>query len=949
MKRVSLFSFVLLFIFSQQFFSCKNNLPTPEINVVAGNEFLQVSWNAVAGASSYIIYYQEGTTCNIDQAIEISPASSPQKIENLENGTEYTIIVIAIGLRGKQSPVSEGVTMAPTPLVVNTPTNFKLDNALYTGEAIFSWDSIENADGYNLYYKKGEMTSRNDEEITIKTGITQANIPYTLLGLTPGEQYSALIAAYIGSGSDINYSSDSLIIQFTIPLNISSPIDLKVSTYDETSITLTWSPNSSATSYNLYYKENDGVDIEIATATLLKDISSPYQLTGLTTNQPYRVAVSSVTGTKISPPGNNVVATPQENLEVTQAPILISATSGEEQANLSWTIHEKAETYELYYNLGSSLNEELIFKEEFLTSNFGTTGQPKITTVAGVDYITYEQIGLIEAQEYTFAIKANNSLTDNPPFSNSRTTTIGGSASGETPSTPIILNISTTDSGVILNFTEENEKANKFILYYVQTSVTGVLDGETIVIEKVKTEGTPIEIIKTDESESPYSVTGLTNSIEYAFVIEAVNTDTDPDEISQSSNAVKATPQELTDVPNQPNFLLNAGDSEVTLTWIPNNTVDGYNIYWLIGENIDDLASATKITIADSTINSEIISTLSNGTTYAFIVTAYNAIGESTHETQRTATPTKINAPYLINTEAGDSQITISWIPVIDAQYYNIYYREGDTLIIAGSTKIDGSAIGENIITNEYLIESLTNSQQYTFGVTAVDSEETESDLSNIISESPNIPPSGAPNGVTVYTNSDGYFDVSWTTVVGADDYEIYIQQGIENITTGIRAFAEVITTQTSARIYVSSPDDYMVAVRAVNSAGSSDLTNAEPTTISSVAGEVNIIYSPAVLLAYVGKQTTKVTLFTEGTFWDTTHATVNSVIYFPQKLESQQNEMDETHILPGTYKIKAILYKTFAGIISDKESNKLDVTINGDSTFLVSEDSEGNLIIEKQ
>jgi len=156
------------------------------------------------------------------------------------------------------------------------------------------------------------------------------------------------------------------------------------------------------------------------------------------------------------------------------------------------------------------------------------------------------------------------------------------------------------------------------------------------------------------------------------------------------------------------------------------------------------------------------------------------------------------------------------------------------------------------------------------------------------------------------------------------------------------------VTTGNSANVYPPKAGTYMVAVRAVNSSGSSALTNAtSATTINTVAGKISVLFSPSLAIDYATKKAMKVKLFKHIIF-DTTIASVDTVVYLPATMEGTQSEVDSEHVLPGTYSLKAILYTSLVPLSTEKESSTGSITINGDVTLLVSE-TDGVLTVEEQ
>jgi hypothetical protein len=121
------------------------------------------------------------------------------------------------------------------------------------------------------------------------------------------------------------------------------------------------------------------------------------------------------------------------------------------------------------------------------------------------------------------------------------------------------------------------------------------------------------------------------------------------------------------------------------------------------------------------------------------VVTAVNAIGESTASTQVSALPAApvVNsvpaAPTGVTATVGNAQTTLAWTAVSGATSYNIYYATTTGVTPANGTKITGA-------TNPYTKTQLTNGTTYYYVVTAVNANG-ESTASTQVSKTPTTPP----------------------------------------------------------------------------------------------------------------------------------------------------------------------------------------------------------------
>ena len=267
-----------------------------------------------------------------------------------------------------------------------------------------------------------------------------------------------------------------------------------------------------------------------------------------------------------------------------------------------------------------------------------------------------------------------------------------------------------------------------------------------------------------DGVSTTFTQEALIDGTTYFYIVTAVNGVGE----GTPSAEVSATPVAAVAVPASPaGVAAIAGDTQVTITWNPVAGATGYNIYWSIAPGVT-IATGTKISGATSPYVQQ---ALVNGTTYYYIVTAVNALGEGVASAQVSASPAAPvavpAAPAGVTATAGDTQITISWNPVPGATSYNIYWATAPGVTTASGTRISGAS-------NPYFQTALINGTMYYYIVTAVNAMG-ESIASAGISAAPAAPTlaPGAPGGVAAVAG-DGEVTITWNAVAGATSYNIY-------------------------------------------------------------------------------------------------------------------------------------------------------------------------------
>ncbi len=162
------------------------------------------------------------------------------------------------------------------------------------------------------------------------------------------------------------------------------------------------------------------------------------------------------------------------------------------------------------------------------------------------------------------------------------------------------------------------------------------------------------------------------------------------------------------------NVAATAGNGAVTITWDASPSATSYNVYY----STQTGASKSSNRIAGAT-SPAVVSNLSNGIQYHFVVTAVSSGGESVESAEVFATPSSAiqapAAPLSVAATPGNGQVTVSWSLSAGATSYNIYY--GTT---SGNLRATGSRIAG--ATSPWVITGLVNGTVYNFVVTAVNS-----------------------------------------------------------------------------------------------------------------------------------------------------------------------------------------------------------------------------------
>ena len=166
--------------------------------------------------------------------------------------------------------------------------------------------------------------------------------------------------------------------------------------------------------------------------------------------------------------------------------------------------------------------------------------------------------------------------------------------------------------------------------------------------------------------------------------------------------------------------------------------------------------------------NNYLDSTVSNGTTYFYEVSAVTASGVSFASIQQSATPytAATGVPAGLSVSAGSAKVTLAWSAVSGATNYNLYWSTTPGVTTATGTKISG------ITGSTYSHTGRTNGTPYYYIVTSVTGV-TESSASAQQEAIPQAAIAGAPIGL-VAAPGINQTTLSWTAVSGATGYFVY-------------------------------------------------------------------------------------------------------------------------------------------------------------------------------
>ena len=140
------------------------------------------------------------------------------------------------------------------------------------------------------------------------------------------------------------------------------------------------------------------------------------------------------------------------------------------------------------------------------------------------------------------------------------------------------------------------------------------------------------------------------------------------------------------------------------------------------------------------------------------------ACGGSGSNSEGSPETTAPAAPSSLSGTSGDSQVGLDWSAVSEAETYTVYRSSSSS-----TDPSSNSPLMTNVSNTAYTDTEVTNGNDYYYAVTAVNSEDTESDPSSTIKKRPFAQASGLSG-----TSGDGQIELDWSDAAGAETYEVY-------------------------------------------------------------------------------------------------------------------------------------------------------------------------------
>ncbi len=301
-------------------------------------------------------------------------------------------------------------------------------------------------------------------------------------------------------------------------------------------------------------------------------------------------------------------------------PTGLMATAGNAQVILSWTTSANATSY----NLKRST----------------TTGGP-YALLSSPTAASFTDTGLTNGTTYFYVVSAINSAGES---ANSPEVSAKPTAPAQAPATPTGLMATAANAQVSLTWAASATATS----YNVKRSTTT---------------GGPYTKISSP-SATNFTDTNIANGTTYFYVVSAVNATGE----SANSAQASATPVAPTQPPAAPTGLIaTGGNSQVSLSWAASSGATSYHLKrsTTTGGPYTQVSAPTTTSFTDTG--------LTNGTTYFYVVSALNTVGESANSAQVSATPANTPVDVTITIDPANTEPISPYIYGL-----NFYFGETD-------------------------------------------------------------------------------------------------------------------------------------------------------------------------------------------------------------------------------------------------------------------------------
>jgi fibronectin type 3 domain-containing protein len=470
------------------------------------------------------------------------------------------------------------------------------------------------------------------------------------------------------------------------------------------------------------------------------------------------------TGSSASCPADLLYAPPA-------APTSPSALAGTLQATIAWTAAVGATGYNV---------------KRSTTTGRGYTTLGSSPTASASPYL---DTGLTGSQTYYYVVSSIDTIA-----------TCESANSAQ---------VSTTPTGVCVPpaVPVVTATANNGSVALTWPAVTGAVSYS---VARSLTTGTGYSTIGTVTTGTGFTDANVLNGTTYYYVVTAGNgTCSSGNSLEASASPACTPPTAIADLSAQP------GNGSVVLAWTAPTTAVSYQILRSTTSGSGYVLAGTKgaAGFTDTSV--------ANGTTYYYVVTASNGACSSTNSNEASVTPACVPpaAPATVTPTAGDGQVSLTWTTSLGATMYRV------------SRNTTGTGTFPQIATPtaaSYVDQPLTDGTNYYYVVAASNGSCWSAD-SAVASATPVCTPPPVPGTITA-TAGDAQVTLSWVASTPAPaSYTLQRKTGANGTYATIAS--PTVASYTDSTPALTNGTTYYYKVSANNSSCSSAYDTEVPAT----------------------------------------------------------------------------------------------------------------------
>ena len=551
---------------------------------------------------------------------------------------------------------------------------------------------------------------------------------------------------------------------------------------------LTTSP--AVTTYTIIALDEDLNVVRTESVAQSANATLSHNVTDLTNGTAYTFKVSARNPTASST--YSVASSAATPFGVPGAPSTPTLTAGNTLLTVVWAAPSSDGGDDITgYTANASYNSEVVASCE-------TTGAATVT--CDITTLTDGTTALTNGRAYSVTVTATNSAGDG---------TASAAAAGTpatTPGAPSVVAGTAGDGQVIVTWELPSTTGGSDLTKHRAVATPGGAYCDT-----------------TDGTTTTCTITGLDNGSAYTFKVTATTAIGDGTASSASDAVTPVT------TPGTPTAVAGAADdASVVVTWTAPTDNGGSAITdYTVESSSDSGTTWTAFSHDASTTASLRVTGLTNGTAYAFRVSAVNAAGTGTASATASATPvTTPTAATSVAGTAGDTQVTLTWTAPTDngGSAITDYTVESSSDSTTWTTFADGTST-----TASATVTGLTNGTSYTFRISPVNAQGTGTASTASAAVVPVTTP-GVPTAVAA--TADGTTaTVTWTapTVTGGTAITGYkVESTVDDGATWATATADTASTAATATYSdLTSGASYSFRVSAINAVGTGTASTA--------------------------------------------------------------------------------------------------------------------------